>query len=167
MCTLFFNNNNYVDATAISNSHFGEGSGPYHLSSVSCNGHERNLTECSHNAIGYHNCLPGNDAGVRCDGKINFSLNIVEFTYKIYFECQFCKLQRFFVAMVTFVCLVDTVIEMVLLRCAFMATGETSVMITGTMLMLEYSVVSCLERTHVSYNRLLHVTIAKCSVMQL
>ena len=84
-------------------------------------------------------------------GKINFSLNIVEFTYKIYFECQFCKLQRFFVAMVTFVCLVDTVIEMVLLRCAFMATGETSVMITGTMLMLEYSVVSCLERTHVSY----------------
>ena len=52
--------------------------------------------------------------------------------------------------MVTFVCLVDTVIEMVLLRCAFMATGETSVMITGTMLMLEYSVVSCLERTHVS-----------------
>ena len=60
----------YIDATAISNSYFGEGSGPYHLSSVGCNGHESNLTECSHSAIGFHNCLPGNDAGVRCDGKL-------------------------------------------------------------------------------------------------
>ena len=60
----------FVDATAVSNSHFGDGSGPYHLSRVRCNGHERNLTECSHNPIGYHNCLPGSDIGVRCDGKI-------------------------------------------------------------------------------------------------
>ena len=46
-------------------------------------------------------------------------------------------------------CLADSVIEMVLLKCAFMATGETSVMMTGIALMLEYSVISYMEKTHV------------------
>ena len=47
-------------------------------------------------------------------------------------------------------CLVDSVIEMVLLRCALMATGETSVTITGTVLMQQCSAGNFLERIHVS-----------------
>ena len=67
---------NSSDATALRGSYFGDGDGPYHLSSVGCSGEERTLFECSHNAIGYHTCTPGHDAGVRCDGNnhtINFS----------------------------------------------------------------------------------------------
>ena len=62
-CTL-------ADATALSNSYFGDGTGPYHLSGVSCSGEERTLLQCSYSngIIGYHTCSPGNDAGVRCDG---------------------------------------------------------------------------------------------------
>ena len=60
--------NNYLDATALRYSYFGDGVGPYHLSGVGCSGEERTLLECSHAPIGYHTCTPGRDAGVRCDG---------------------------------------------------------------------------------------------------
>ena len=60
------------------NAYFGESRGPYHLDNVGCGGHEVNLTACSHhqyrsggvynNGIGVHNCAPGNEAGVKCDG---------------------------------------------------------------------------------------------------
>ena len=60
----------HSDATALGGSYFGDGDGPYHLSSVSCSGEERTLLECSNPFnIGYHTCTPGRDAGVRCDGK--------------------------------------------------------------------------------------------------
>ena len=48
--------------------------GPYHLDNVDCEGDEANLLNCSHNGIGVHNCAPGKDAGVRCDGKLYLSL---------------------------------------------------------------------------------------------
>ena len=66
-------------ATTYYNAHFGESSGPYHLDYVYCNGYETNLLVCSHhytiggvynNGIGVHNCAPGNEAGVKCDGMI-------------------------------------------------------------------------------------------------
>ena len=60
----------HSDATALRGSYFGDGDGPYHLSSVGCSGEERTLFECSHSTIGYHTCTPGHDAGVRCDGNI-------------------------------------------------------------------------------------------------
>ena len=59
------------DATALSNSYFGDGVGPYHLSGLNCRGDERTLLNCTRSSsttIGYHTCSPGNDAGVRCDG---------------------------------------------------------------------------------------------------
>ena len=59
------------DATALRNSHFGDGTGPYHLSEVDCSGEERTLLECSHYTIGYHICQAGRDVGVRCDGIAN------------------------------------------------------------------------------------------------
>ena len=66
-----------TDSTAYSNAYFGESRGPYHLDSVYCNGYETNLTACSrqytsggvyNNGIDVHNCAPGNEAGVKCDG---------------------------------------------------------------------------------------------------
>ena len=61
-----------TDVTALSNSYFGDGEGPYHLSGLNCRGNERTLLHCprtpSSSTIGYHTCSPGNDAGVRCDG---------------------------------------------------------------------------------------------------
>ena len=65
------------DATAHYNAHFGESSGPYHLDNVNCNGYEADLLSCSrgyttggiyNNGIDVHNCAPGNEAGVKCDG---------------------------------------------------------------------------------------------------
>ena len=63
-----------VDATATTNSFFGDGAGPYHLSSVSCSGEERTLLDCSYTNQSIislsSRCSSGNDAGVRCDGKV-------------------------------------------------------------------------------------------------
>ena len=57
------------DATALSGSYFGDGTGPFHLSGVGCSGGERTLLHCSYSgSIGYHTCGSGRDAGVRCDG---------------------------------------------------------------------------------------------------
>ena len=67
-----------TDATAFSNSHFGDGEGPYHLSGLNCRGEERTLLNCprfpSSSPIGYHTCSPGNDAGARCDGILHKQL---------------------------------------------------------------------------------------------
>ena len=66
-----------TNITAYYNAYFGESSGPYHLDGLGCNGYENNLTACSrqyttgginNNGIGVHNCAPGNEAGVKCDG---------------------------------------------------------------------------------------------------
>ena len=60
---------NNADATALSNSYFGDGDDPYHLSGLNCRGDERTLLNCPYfGTIGYHTRSPGNDAGVRCDG---------------------------------------------------------------------------------------------------
>ena len=60
----------HADSTAIRDLRYGEGSGPYLLSSVYCRGRERNLTECQYlnSQIGYHVCSSKQDAGVICDG---------------------------------------------------------------------------------------------------
>ena len=72
-------NANYADATAIPNSFFGDGAGPYHLSSLGCSGEERTLLDCSYtnqSSISLSSrCRSGNDAGVRCDGKSYIILN--------------------------------------------------------------------------------------------
>uniref|UniRef100_A0A4W3HXG4 HHIP-like protein 1 n=1 Tax=Callorhinchus milii TaxID=7868 RepID=A0A4W3HXG4_CALMI len=47
--------------------HFGRGDGPIHLDDVQCQGHERNLLECSHTEIGVTNCSHREDAGVVCE----------------------------------------------------------------------------------------------------
>ena len=82
-----------TDATAYSNAHFGESSGPYHLDDLRCNGYEANLLSCSrgyttgglyNNGIGVHNCAPGNEAGVKCDGMILLTM------FKLQMKCEAC-----------------------------------------------------------------------------
>ena len=67
-----------TNITTYYNAHFGESSGPYHLDNVYCNGYEANLLGCSrgytsggvyNNGIDVHDCAPGNEAGVKCDGR--------------------------------------------------------------------------------------------------
>ena len=56
------------DATAHSGAHFGQSTGPYYLSDVTCGGSEASLFDCTHSGIGVHSCSPGHDAAVTCDG---------------------------------------------------------------------------------------------------
>ena len=81
------------DATTYSDAHFGESSGPYHLDDLRCNGYEANLLSCSrgytsgglyNNGIGVHNCAPGNEAGVTCDGTILLTM------LKLQMKCEAC-----------------------------------------------------------------------------
>ncbi len=57
-----------LDATAFSNARFGRGTGSIFLDNVRCAGNEAMLGDCPANAIGSHNCVHAEDAGVGCQG---------------------------------------------------------------------------------------------------
>ena len=53
-------------ANATNSPHFGPGAGFILLDNVDCTGNEANLTQCQHNGLAVHNCVPREDAGVFC-----------------------------------------------------------------------------------------------------
>ena len=55
-------------AVAFTRSHFGGGTGGIFLDNLGCLGNESRLLDCTHPAIGFHNCKHNADAGVRCQG---------------------------------------------------------------------------------------------------
>ena len=54
----------FLGATALTNAHFGAGSGSILMVMVVCSGTESKLTSCTHTS--YHNCVHDKDASVRC-----------------------------------------------------------------------------------------------------
>ena len=55
-----------IPAVAVAVSNYGGGTGPIFLDDVECNGNEHSLSNCSHLAIGNHDCQHKEDAGVIC-----------------------------------------------------------------------------------------------------
>ena len=53
-----------LDASAYSNAHFGQGTGPILLGGVACVGNEGRLVDCRYTAT--PNCIHGEDASVSC-----------------------------------------------------------------------------------------------------
>ena len=51
---------------AISERHYGQGSGKIWLSDLNCTGTESSIVNCSHSGWGVNNCNHSSDAGVRC-----------------------------------------------------------------------------------------------------
>ena len=70
MCGLFgtmYVSLNRTGATALTTG-FTNGNGVIWLDDVNCRGTETTLNACTHPAYGVHNCVHGEDAGVRCAG---------------------------------------------------------------------------------------------------
>ena len=58
---------------ASSRAFYGQGSGRIWLDNVNCVGTEFTIGNCSHNGWGVEDCIHGEDAGVMCSGRFNFS----------------------------------------------------------------------------------------------
>ena len=54
----------------------------YHLDNVDCGGNERMLSDCKHRGIGVHDCSPGKEAGVTCNGESCFQFFLVSFGFQ-------------------------------------------------------------------------------------
>ena len=59
-------------AVAFSHAHFGAGQGPIHLNNVDCSGIENDLFDCSYTSFVGCNSGHAEDAGVRCQGTLQF-----------------------------------------------------------------------------------------------
>ena len=76
-CTLL-NGSNFPAGRAFSNAVFGAGTGPIFLDDVQCSSTSSQLLECFSSPILTHNCLHTADAGVGCEGKFIFVIDVVE-----------------------------------------------------------------------------------------
>ena len=59
---------------ALSNAHFGRGTGQIVLDDVDCSGSENELLTCSRGTLVSSNCDHSDDAGVRCGGNMKHDL---------------------------------------------------------------------------------------------
>ena len=59
------------DSLPIANAFYGMGNGDILLDDVLCRGNEKNLLQCGRDSRGEKNCTHSEDAGVKCNGKID------------------------------------------------------------------------------------------------
>ena len=65
-----------LDASAYSNAHFGQGTGPVLVGDVDCVGNEGRLMDCQYTAT--PNCIHGEDAGVSCKTECKYMFVLVD-----------------------------------------------------------------------------------------
>ena len=102
---LFLGASTYTNANE-----FGQGTGPILMSSVGCSGKEFNLFDCSYQPFPYSSCTHYYDAGVKCEGEIDYHNNQQGITDIIYMIIIFLPDMHkqslyYFVPHVLYVCL--------------------------------------------------------------
>ena len=119
------------------------------MDNVFCRGTESSLFECSHNGFDRHNCIHGEDAGVRCSSKSN--VDVLSFMHTIACICGrgvsciivHINLQIRIVMRPTIKSdwLVETIVQRVVWRSPLrgIILGVRSVMTVGTSVMLRLS----------------------------
>ena len=55
---------------------YGRGTGSIVLDDLQCNGTESSLFDCTHRGVNIHDCIHGEDAGVRCTGQCELKNNL-------------------------------------------------------------------------------------------
>ena len=73
---------------AKSEAFYGRGSGRIWLDNVNCVGTESTIGNCSHNGWGVGDCTHGEDAGVMCSGRFNFSNKFIIVYNLLYYRCS-------------------------------------------------------------------------------
>nr|XP_054757274.1 uncharacterized protein LOC129263387 [Lytechinus pictus] len=66
---------------ALTQAHFGQGSGQIWMDNLACEGTENALDECGHNGWGSHNCGHHEDAGVVCEAPAVYSFGVFPSSY--------------------------------------------------------------------------------------
>ena len=76
-CVLYYSRT-LLGPVPLTNASFGRGSGPVHLTSMSCLGNEEMLSDCGYvSGIGAINCHHARDAGVVCTSKYENMLRFI------------------------------------------------------------------------------------------
>ncbi|XP_048727710.2 uncharacterized protein LOC125645867 [Ostrea edulis] len=67
----------WESARSLCCANYGQGSGTIHLDDVQCSGTETDITQCSHNPWGSHNCGHQEDASVKCVPDTSIAIRLV------------------------------------------------------------------------------------------
>ena len=86
-CTLLTDSNSPA-GRAFSIAFFGAGTGPIFLDDVQCSLTSSQLLECFSNPILTHNCLHTDDAGVGCEGKFIFVIDVWKLSHRQQMYCH-------------------------------------------------------------------------------